>query len=806
MRFPRLPGLLGLLGLLGYWTVTVAWGKESITVNGFEVDDVKKFSIMADKAYHRTGDKVFEAVGNVIIIREAETIYGESGRVDLAKGEISIDGNVRLTSKHLSMYGSKIFFQFYNQFLQIFDAQVIAESFTLHGKHIEWRMPNRISARNAQYTTCRDCPESWSVYGEHVEVVLGEYVTIKGASIKVGGVPMIYLPYVIFPIKRRRTSGLLFPQVSTSSKRSGVTLKFPLFWAISDAQDMTFSPAVFGDSEVGGELEYRSVFGQEKWLWANAVDVWDEQYGFDSGRDGLEKGEGSNRYFTHYEHKFRWGNYGNHHLVFSAAGDKDMVRDFDSETKDFYHGNELGVGGFSEFKNDLVQVYLEGYYMDNLLADDPREFDHHLVQVLPRVGFAVTPFNILKTNSFINSITIGTSGDMTNFKQNHSTDITEGVANSPVRNAQRFNSLSYMDIELGHRGPFRLRSRWNFDYQYYSLPELPGHARKFSKQATLLQNELSLEMAKVYGLSYQVEIPRSQVEAQPSAKKSTISDEIIGELPYFEGALVEDHITIKSNSYRHSQEWKLIHYKLLDSSHSGDIAFGKQLQTNLGGFDIVDAFRHKELEVSAEQNPGKLSRENIVELQWNNNLLRKSPVRGGYSRDGIYQRNFFNYNKVFGFNLSQGFDLSKDDGGQSFREKLDRLALVTKLSISDLAVTGKGYYFYNGEHIYELNFSSWGKIFDYSLGFLHNSVDQDTASNNLKLAFKFKPTDTWAFKGDYIFDIDSKVSNNIQSYQVVYSPSSNCWQLELGFIGDSSQTRMRVNFSVFFDSKLGEII
>ena len=180
-----------------------------------------------------------------------------------------------------------------------------------------------------------------------------------------------------------------------------------------------------------------------------------------------------NRYFGHYEHKFLWGNYGNHHLVLNKVREKDILRDFPKETNRFYYGNELGLEGFLELKNNFFQVSLESYFMDNLITKDSKGFDHHFVQVLPKISFSLTPFNILKRKShLLNSITMGMKGDMTNFKQNHSTDGTS--IGTSIRNARRYHLTPYTDWILGNWGPVQLNSYLNLNYEFYQLPETLG--------------------------------------------------------------------------------------------------------------------------------------------------------------------------------------------------------------------------------------------------------------------------------------------------------------------------------------------
>ena len=267
--------------------------------------------------------------------------------------------------------------------------------------------------------------------------------------------------------------------------------------------------------------------------------------------------------------------------------------------------------------------------------------------------------------------------------------------------------------------------------------------------------------------------------------------------------MIEDRVTVKGSSYRHNQEWKLIHHQFLDSNHSGNATFAQQLQTDEGIFDIVDAFREKEIEISATQSPSKLPRKNVVELQWNNNIVEKKPYRDGRFEDEYYHRNFFHYNKIFSFNISQGLDISdRQDEDQSLRKKLTRLALEMTLNLEKLTLSSKEFYFYEGKHIYEFNLSSRGKYIDYSLGLLYNSVDEDVASNSVKLGLVARPTARLSFVGDYDLGLDFKEENKQQNYDLIYTPSNECWKLALGFSDDGIETRVGIDFRIRWSKQL----
>jgi lipopolysaccharide assembly outer membrane protein LptD (OstA) len=64
--------------------------------------------------------------------------------------------------------------------------------------------------------------------------------TVKNGWFYVFDVPVLYVPYGIFPIKTERQTGFLFPQFGQSTK-DGFRYLQPFYWAISKSTDSTVS-------------------------------------------------------------------------------------------------------------------------------------------------------------------------------------------------------------------------------------------------------------------------------------------------------------------------------------------------------------------------------------------------------------------------------------------------------------------------------------------------------------------------------------------------------------------------------------
>jgi LPS-assembly protein len=108
------------------------------------------------------------------------------------------------------------------------------------------------------FTTCPGGEPQWQLSADQLELRHDEGVGIaRHAKLQLGSVPVLYLPWMSFPIDDRRKSGFLYPRLSTAND-NGVELGIPYYWNIAPNQDATFYPRYFTDRGfmLGGEYRF----------------------------------------------------------------------------------------------------------------------------------------------------------------------------------------------------------------------------------------------------------------------------------------------------------------------------------------------------------------------------------------------------------------------------------------------------------------------------------------------------------------------------------------------------------------------
>jgi LPS-assembly protein len=112
--------------------------------------------------------------------------------------------------------------------------------------------------RNSTYSTCDPENRHWELRARRIDVDSAEgFATAHSAILRVGKVPVLYVPWLMFPIDDRRRTGLLFPSLSNSD-RNGVDYKQPIYFNLAPNYDMTLYPRVMTDrgEMLGAEFRY----------------------------------------------------------------------------------------------------------------------------------------------------------------------------------------------------------------------------------------------------------------------------------------------------------------------------------------------------------------------------------------------------------------------------------------------------------------------------------------------------------------------------------------------------------------------
>lgn len=115
-----------------------------------------------------------------------------------------------------------------------------------------------VQLERVTFSTCPADEPDWRIKARRIALdTRDRQGTGRNAQIEFKGVPLIYLPYISFPLGDQRKSGFLFPSLGHGT-RSGLQFALPYYFNLAPNYDLTLQPSWFSKRgvDVGGQFRY----------------------------------------------------------------------------------------------------------------------------------------------------------------------------------------------------------------------------------------------------------------------------------------------------------------------------------------------------------------------------------------------------------------------------------------------------------------------------------------------------------------------------------------------------------------------
>ncbi len=239
----RIKPLLKILILLfvSIMKVPCAQAETIISQDPFVLDEDTPWQITADSFDYRDEEKRIVAKGDVTIFKEEYSLFAQEAIYDKEQGIVEVTGNVRFEAGGDILSGEKGILRLNDRTGRIYNGSLFLKQnhYYIETDILEKIGENTYYMRNSRLTTCDGDTPAWSITCSEIKVTIEGYGTAKHAAFRVHQTPIFYVPYMIFPAKTKRQTGLLPPRLGYSD-RNGMDTEIPFFWAISDQTDTTF--------------------------------------------------------------------------------------------------------------------------------------------------------------------------------------------------------------------------------------------------------------------------------------------------------------------------------------------------------------------------------------------------------------------------------------------------------------------------------------------------------------------------------------------------------------------------------------
>jgi lipopolysaccharide export system protein LptA len=220
--------------------------------SAWSVENVTPMHWSGDKTvWDRKANRVY-LYGHGAVHQPGETLTADEIVIDLESRTLDGKGNCIYIASEAVIYGSEMHFNLDTRTGSIINGRVSNDRFSLTGERINKLGPSRFQTHRGAYSTCVDCAPSWTLTGEDVDMEFGGYAYMSNVTAQIKDTPLLWVPYLIVPMKTRRQTGILFPKFGFSNE--GFTFLLPYFWAINESSDMTIGLGHYGGR--GNRLEW----------------------------------------------------------------------------------------------------------------------------------------------------------------------------------------------------------------------------------------------------------------------------------------------------------------------------------------------------------------------------------------------------------------------------------------------------------------------------------------------------------------------------------------------------------------------
>ena len=365
---------------------------------GFPPGD-RPFDVTADSVDYERDRDVYVARGDVRITQEGRVLtadwvaFSNTSGVGLATGNVIVhEGNDVLHADVLHFEVDELKGIVLGGRLEGGDNDFLVESARMRKVGDQ-----DYELEDATFTTCR-CPEGerlpWQIAASEADLEIGGYATVRNTTFDVLGVPVMWLPWMKYPIKEDRETGLLFPTFGQSA-RTGFSVGLPFFWAAHDRVNVTLTPNWTADNGLKGDAEIEYVFGKESEgrFFASflpdddSIDSADPSTPFDSERWAFEWEA------VHELPEFLPGRYWRHKVDARVVSDNLYTFDFNDfrgyRADRYLESKTFVEGRFGPFERYGLSA--EVLYADDVANPDDADRDRFLLQRAPDIRVSGAP-------------------------------------------------------------------------------------------------------------------------------------------------------------------------------------------------------------------------------------------------------------------------------------------------------------------------------------------------------------------------------------------------------------------------------
>jgi LPS-assembly protein len=227
---------------------------------GEEKYEIGSTIVTADEL-EATQDRISIFRGSVELSRGEQGLHADRVTYDRRRDVAEIDGNAEVWDDQIFWSGKHGALDLKKDLTTLKNGDYRLISRRGHGYadaiHVDSKHEKSLLT-DVDYSTCDGDRPVWKLSANKLKLDHDEeWGSAQHAVLRVLDFPILYTPYISFPISDKRKTGILPPIIGTTSD-SGFQAGIPFYWNIAPEQDATFTPQYYSDRGImlGGQYRY----------------------------------------------------------------------------------------------------------------------------------------------------------------------------------------------------------------------------------------------------------------------------------------------------------------------------------------------------------------------------------------------------------------------------------------------------------------------------------------------------------------------------------------------------------------------
>ena len=210
------------------------------------------------RTQERTKDRVF-AAGDVELRSGDILLLADRVEYDPASKDVLAEGNVVAQSEGQVIRAERVRFNLETGRATVENASgMLSPSIFFEAATLERQQTDRYSLTKGRLTACTQPNPRWSFGVSRATVETGDHLDLWNAVVRVKSVPILYVPYLRYPLKDRAT-GFLMPRLGFGGAK-GFSVSQGFYWVLAPNMDATVGLDLYLARGTGASLEYRYLF------------------------------------------------------------------------------------------------------------------------------------------------------------------------------------------------------------------------------------------------------------------------------------------------------------------------------------------------------------------------------------------------------------------------------------------------------------------------------------------------------------------------------------------------------------------